>query len=203
MTHKDPLIWTKKNELSSDFCNNTINKFEDDDHKTQGLIGDKRLIDEEVKKSTDLSISEYEEWKNEDNIFFHSINTCLLKYYEHCNQYGPYFPYAFIGASSLQQAFTQDSGYQIQRTCPGEYYHWHHDAMINNNTIRVLTFIWYLNDITHGGYTEFKNGMKIQPEQGKLLIFPALWSYIHRGFPPKSETKYICTGWISTKITAQ
>ena len=53
----------------------------------------------------------------------------------------------------------------------------------------------------YDGYTEFKNGIKIQPEQGKLLIFPAVWSYIHRGFPPKTETKYICTGWIHTEIT--
>jgi hypothetical protein len=43
--------------------------------------------------------------------------------------------------------------------------------------------------------------MEIQPEQGTLLIFPAVWSYIHREFPPKTETKYICTGWIHTEIT--
>ena len=36
MTYKDPLIWIKKNELSSDFCKDTINKFENDDRKTQG-----------------------------------------------------------------------------------------------------------------------------------------------------------------------
>jgi hypothetical protein len=201
MTYKDPLIWIKKNELSSDFCNNTINKFEDDPRKIQGLIGDKKLVNEEFKKSTDLPISKCEDWKNEDEVFFRSITECLPEYYEDCNQYGPYFPHAFIGVSGIQDINSSDSGYQIQRTYPGEYYHWHHDGMIINNTIRVLTFIWYLNDIKHDGYTEFKNGMKIQPEQGKLLIFPAVWSYIHRGFPPKSETKYICTGWIRTEIT--
>lgn len=203
MTYVDPLIWIKKNELSSDFCNNTINKFEDDHRKFQGLIGDKRTIYTEIKRSTDLSISKHEEWKNEDNVFFHSITGCLPEYYEHCNQYGAYFPAAFIGAYGIQDINPQDSGYQIQRTYPGEYYHWHHDGMIMNNTIRVLTFIWYLNDIKYDGYTEFKNGMKIQPEQGKLLIFPAEWCYIHRGFPPKTETKYICTGWIHTEITAR
>ena len=199
MTYKDPLIWIKKNELSSDFCKDTINKFENDDRKTQGsTMGGVRL---EFKKSTDLSISKYKDWKNEDEVFFRSITECLPEYYEDCNQYGPYFSYAFIGVSDYQNINPSDSGYQIQRTYPGEYYDWHHDGRIINNTIRVLTFIWYLNDIKHDGYTEFKNGIKIQPEQGKLLIFPAVWSYIHRGFPPKTETKYICTGWIHTEIT--
>ena len=61
---------------------------------------------------------------------------------------------------------------------------------------RLLTIIWYLNDIHEDGYTEFYSGLKVQPEEGKIMMFPALWPYVHRGFPPKSETKYICTGWI-------
>lgn len=200
MTYTDPLIWVKKNELSSDFCVNTIDKFEGDDRKFQGLVGHNNSAIVDVKKSTDLCISGLEEWKNEDKVFFHSIDRCLSEYYEQCNQYGPYFPKSLAWASRCQNVDPQDSGYQIQRTYPGEYYHWHSDAMMVNNTMRILTFIWYLNDIKYDGYTEFTNGMKIHPEQGKILIFPAEWSYIHRGFPPKSETKYICTGWVHTKI---
>lgn len=61
---------------------------------------------------------------------------------------------------------------------------------------RYFTFIWYLNDIHEDGYTEFIDGTKIQPETGKMIIFPSTWTYTHRGYPPKSEVKYICTGWI-------
>ena len=50
--------------------------------------------------------------------------------------------------------------------------------------------------IKNAGYTEFLDGTKIQPEAGKLVIFPATWMYVHRGVSPKKETKYICTGWI-------
>ena len=63
-------------------------------------------------------------------------------------------------------------------------------------TDRKLTFIWYLNDIKDGGYTEFIDGTKIKPEVGKLVIFPASWEFLHRGVPPKSEDKYLCTGWV-------
>ena len=87
---------------------------------------------------------------------------------------------------------TEDTGYHIQETVPGAGYVWHHDSMDN----RLLSIIWYLNDIHEDGYTEFFTGLKIQPEVGKIIMFPALWPWIHRGYPPKSETKYICTGWI-------
>ena len=61
---------------------------------------------------------------------------------------------------------------------------------------RLVTFIWYLNDIIEDGYTEFEFGLKVQPRVGKILLFPATWQYLHRGYPPKSETKYLCTGWL-------
>ena len=32
-------------------------------------------------------------------------------------------------------------------------------------------------------------------------MFPALWPWVHRGFPPKSEVKYICTGWLYSTMT--
>ena len=75
---------------------------------------------------------------------------------------------------------------------PGDFYTWHHDCMDD----RLLTIIWYLNDVNQDGYTEFSSGLKIQPEIGKILMFPAQWPWVHRGYPPKYETKYICTGWI-------
>ena len=59
---------------------------------------------------------------------------------------------------------------------------------------RYLTFIWYLNTVDEG-WTQFFNGNQVAPRQGRLLIFPSTWTYIHQGYPPK-QTKYIITGWI-------
>jgi len=61
---------------------------------------------------------------------------------------------------------------------------------------RFLAFFMYLNTVDKGGETEFVDGTLIKPEQGKLMLFPATWTYIHQGRPPISNTKYICTGWI-------
>ena len=44
------------------------------------------------------------------------------------------------------------------------------------------------------------NGIKVQPRQGRMLLFPATWCYIHRGAELKgTQNKYIITGWISRK----
>ena len=64
-----------------------------------------------------------------------------------------------------------------------------------------LFFIYYLNDVDSGGETEFKfNPLKVNPEVGKLVIAPALWTHKHRGNPPQNgQYKYIITGWIEKK----
>ena len=50
---------------------------------------------------------------------------------------------------------------------------------------RFLIMMVYLNDDFTGGETEFPIlGDKITPKKGKLLIFPPMWNYLHRGNPP-------------------
>jgi len=38
--------------------------------------------------------------------------------------------------------------------------------------------------------------VKIKPEMGKTLIWPAEWTHAHAGEILKTETKYIITGWM-------
>jgi len=76
-------------------------------------------------------------------------------------------------------------------------YIWHNDQRIekNNSRHRIITFLWYLNDVAEGGDTGFLS-YTVKPEKGKLLLFPADWSYPHCGNMPISNDKYIMTGWI-------
>jgi len=93
--------------------------------------------------------------------------------------------------------------FKIQKTLPGEgYMHWHSEKMYDivpgaaDSYRRFLVYTIYLNDINDGGETEFYyEKKKVKPEKGKVCLFPADFSYVHRGYPPKSETKYILTGW--------
>ena len=180
-------IYIERDALPKSFCNNVIEKFEQDDRKRQGQVGSGVHL--EIKRSSDLSITELEDWKSYDQAFFRCLNNGLKKYVR-------FLPEEYTIHKALSE-IKNDTGYQIQRTQPGDYYIWHHDQ----SATRMVTFIWYLNDIKDGGYTEFIDGTRIQPEAGKLIIFPATWDFLHRGVSPKSETKYLCTGWVHTNMS--
>ena len=186
-------IYIRHNALTPEFCQNVIEKFENDDRSVPGKIGtdEFRRVDTTIKNSLDLLISPLPEWKEEDLVFFNSLNRHIHEY-QKCEYLGDILNMRFQNP--------RDSGYQIQRTSPGLGYTWHNDNQVGqyviDNGIRWATYIWYLNDVKEDGYTEFVDGTKIQPEAGKIVIFPACWPYIHRGFPPKSETKYLVTGWM-------
>ena len=185
-TKSSDFIYIQKDALPRSFCNNVIQKFELDDRKRQGRVGSGVRLD--IKRSCDLSITGKEDWKSYDEAFFKSLNNALKEYLR-------FIPEEYIQFKALNR-IEDDTGYQIQKTQPGDYYIWHHDQ----TKTRLVTFIWYLNDVKDGGYTEFIDGTRIQPEAGKLIIFPATWDFLHRGVSPKTETKYICTGWVHAEM---
>ena len=61
----------------------------------------------------------------------------------------------------------------------------HVDVLSREGAKRFLILMVYLNDDFENGETEFPIfGDKIKPEKGKLLVFPPLWQYLHKGNPP-------------------
>ncbi|MEO8000299.1 MAG: 2OG-Fe(II) oxygenase [Arenimonas sp.] len=75
---------------------------------------------------------------------------------------------------------TGDEGFQL-----------HFDS-IGEKANRYLVFLWYLNDVTEGGGTEFPElGVTIQAKAGRLVMFPPYWMYQHLGQAPVSNDKYI------------
>ena len=57
---------------------------------------------------------------------------------------------------------------------------------------RFLVFFVYLNNVDFGGETEFPDlDLTISPECGTILVFPATWTFLHRGNTPISNDKYI------------
>ena len=103
----------------------------------------------------------------------------------------------------LTSNYVFESAFMIQKyeKNKGKYIY-HDDFSINLNLkkYRVITFIWYLNDVIEGGETEFFGTYKITPKKGKLLFFPAGWLYPHCGKTPISSDKYIITGWLYVSI---
>ena len=62
---------------------------------------------------------------------------------------------------------------------------------------RVLAWMLYLNDVDEGGETEFLyQHVRFKPKRGDFLVWPGGFTHTHRGNPPISNDKYICTGWV-------
>ena len=190
------LIFIKDGALKPDFCEQAIKKFEDDGEAEPGGTGRFNTYNPTVKQSYDLFIEPSNGWGDEDEVFFQSLVNCYKEYYEN-------FIETIPGCSGYNMLW--DRGYKIQRTVPGGFYHWHNDFGVGDERHsdfgeRLVTFIWYLNDVDEGGETEFMDGTKVKPKQGRLMFFPCTWMYGHRGCPPVSNNKYICTGWLHGKI---
>jgi hypothetical protein len=92
--------------------------------------------------------------------------------------------------------------FNLQRYAPGEgFYSWHCDWNTSDEATepirRVLAWILYLNTVPDGG-TEFHwQDHHVEAVKGKLAIFPAGLSHLHRGRISESHTKTIATGWIN------
>lgn len=177
-------VFEVQDGLPGDVCREMIRRFET--HKEQqyeGLIGQRQWKERSIKKSTDLTISGKADWKDIDAILFASMARAITAFRDRY----PYFRGRF-----------KDMGYVMQRTLPGEYYHWHIDGGSHEFSQRQLVAIWYLNDVSGpGGETEFLyQDLKVKPKEGKLLLFPPFWTHEHRGVTLEKGVKYIATTWV-------
>jgi len=177
-------IFEKSNALPLDVCQEMIRRFEQDtENQYKGRVGQQAHEEHSIKRSTDLVTSGKDNWNDLDKELFRSLGAAIQEFRE---QY-PFFKGPF-----------KDNGYAIQRTDPGEFYHWHIDGGSHEFALRQLVAIWYLNDVEGpGGETEFSyQNVKIKPQAGKLCLFPPFWTHEHRGVTLEKGLKYIATTWV-------
>jgi hypothetical protein len=142
-------------------------------------------VNKNIKDSIDCSlinapvelVSEYF-----NNLQF--VTNEYIKKYPQCNNYSAWSLY---------------EGSNIQYYPPGGGYHaWHTERSGASipEAFRHLVYMTYLNDVTDDGETEFLHqNLKIKPEKGLTVIWPADWTYTHRGVSSKTQEKWIATGW--------
>ena len=187
-------IWVKENSLTRYFCNKVIKKFDNESKKYDGLIGSDGRVDRNVKVTKDFVLTRDPNWQKEDAVFCQALKKGLHEYSTYLKNIHPLnVPYTYEHVT--------DQGYKLQRYEPNGFYDWHNDWIMHQlQGSRIYVFMWYLNTIRKrdGGYTEFTDGTRLQPKCGSLVMFPATWTYLHRGYPPKVR-KYLCNGWIYTQ----
>jgi len=101
-----------------------------------------------------------------------------------------------------------DTGFQVQKYHKNfGYYRPHVDsfpAPSSSVTNRVLASVMYLNDVEHGGETNFPlHEVKVTPRAGRIVLFPAVWTHPHESCTPISGDKWIISTFIINEYSQQ
>lgn len=173
-----------KNSIPEILCEQIIYLFEKEE-KFSGMTI--RGLQKNILDSDDFIIpKKTENWDKIETFLHKELSAKIVNYLDSINKYSSNYHgnSKFFTENFLIRKYNKNNG----------KYTFHVDEHPNKN--RILTFIWYLNNIENGGETEFHNNIKINPEQGKLLIFPSSWIYPHTSKVPISDDKYAIIGWI-------
>ena len=169
-------------------CEDIIDLFENNKQFHQkGVTG--IGINENVKKSIDMPVDP----KVLNNDQFKVLKIYMSKLFECYQDYKTTWPF-------LNRSFSEIDipTFNLQKYEEGGHFadvHCERDQITNMH--RVFAWMTYLNDVDSGGETYFEHfKLKIKPEAGKTLIWPAEWTHAHKGEVLKSGLKYIVTGWM-------
>ena len=185
-------IYSQPKALPSELCEELIATFEISTSKKPGVINqnDKVATFSHIKQSTDLCFTpEYEQ----DPVWGPLLKPVLEVLHTEVDNYA----FKFKEAIYTLNDFRLETVFNIQRYLPGEAYKAFHCERGGITTgHRILVWMFYLNDVTDKGETQFYyQDWKEKAEQGKLLIWPSDWTHLHRGIISPSQAKYIMTGW--------
>lgn len=171
------------NDIS--ICDKLINYYNNSE-KFIGKIGNGHTVDVSIKDSTDCHLDPNNQlFKNYIDQLIFVVNLYKEKF-AFCDRYSPWGITEHINI----QHYAPTQGFKS----------WHTERVGATfpNCFRHLVFMTYLNDVTDEGETEFfYQNIKFKPRKGLTLIWPADWTYTHRGVPSQTQEKYIITGWFS------
>ena len=173
---------------NNNLCNELIKYFEENVllQKQGETAGGKNIL---FKKRTDISIMP----KDLENLKLKFFKNYISELYNCFKDYNDQWPFL----KNVIKNF--DIGvFHMGKYLPGDHFSRMHTERGNLATShRVFAWMTYLNDVEDGGETNFSHyGIRIKPEIGKTLIWPAEWTHAHAGEVLNSGVKYIITGWM-------
>ncbi len=169
---------------------NLINFFEKNHNlQKQGTVGGG--INLNIKKTKDIKIDPKDLYIEEYSIFKDYIRELFNCYNDYKNQW-PFIKQNFKSVDI--------PSFNLQRYLPGDHFARIHTERGSTQTMhRIFAWMTYLNDVDDNanGCTYFPHfNLKIKPEKGKTLIWPAEWTHAHSGEILNNGKKYIITGWM-------
>ena len=172
--------------IDSSLCDYLIELHENNPNKTQGTINN-GTVNTYVKNSED---TKYIPNSTDIQPYINALRVSAKNYidiYPMCNEGAPW---SIFDVVNIQKYPVKEGG----------FLEWHTERSSSRgmSSTRHLVFMTYLNDIVDGGETEwFHQRLKIKPEKGLTVIWPADWTFTHRGLPSLTQVKYVITGWFN------
>lgn len=177
-------------------CDDLVAYFEANPHlQGPGMWGkqDERgdrigVVDPEIKQSVEMSFppdSRTPEYAR----YTRALQECVEAYIAHYTFCDHYAPWTILEGTNLQY-YPPGGGYKVWHTERG--------GAAAPNASRHLVFMTYLNTVNDAGETLFYyQRLRVKPDKGLTLIWPADWTHTHQGVPSPTEEKYIITGWFN------
>jgi len=195
-TSQDTLIRVYKNAYTDEFCDKTIDVWEQLT-KTALEDGEHAWSDVGFRRDKAIFMDEWSKDTTEAEVKLRSeVATGVFE------RLTPIVDTYLKDVGIFKEVYCRPHNVKVQKydhTRGGGYYQFHSEQSEGDSYIsRLLTYTVYLNDVPEGeGETEFLNqGFRYQPSKGDLVIFPAFFTHTHRGNPVYTTDKYIATGWM-------
>lgn len=169
-------------------CNNIVKIFDSNKIlQAQGTTA--KGIDRKVKDSIDIGIDPNDLRKDG----FKDLKIYFNKLFECYQDYKKQWPFLNKNLETVDIP-----RFNIQKyNTGGHFAELHCEREGIRNMHRFFAWMTYLNNVESGGETYFEHfNLKIKPEIGKTLIWPAEWTHAHRGEVLQAGSKYIITGWM-------
>lgn len=201
-------IYIKENSLDPEFCDKVIEYFnnheeEQYDGVLSSTLGNEETTEKNKKDTIDLNntisnVSPNSEWFPIQRVLINEVKTNINEYFKKLDPENNIF---FFDKNFKNRIYLETLLMHKYKKNEGKF-SYHNDFLYlpKKRKYRIFNFMWYLNDVTEGGETEFFGSYKIKPEKGKMVIFPSEWFFPHTGKIPISDDKYIVTGWIYNNI---
>ncbi len=173
------------NVLNPSDCGFIISQFENSCYKTQGTHGNskgEKVVDAEVKQSIELPDQRF------SNVTFHSpyiqraVTDSIDKYIKQFMLIDSMFHFNLDDVYTFQKHESGGGGYKV----------WHCEHGPTDS--RILAWQIFLNDSVGIEFLKYRN---VKGRRGRVLIWPAGWTHMHRSLPNNRGNKYIVNGWAS------
>lgn len=178
-----PDIWVYPDAFPAALCERMIAKFDADPKQERNPYhqGD---VDEyqENRKCAKILITRRSDWTAEDSQAWSHVRQVGVHYFEQIH--GVSWPFGYSGFEFL-----------CYRP-PNDHCVTHFDGGV---PARLASCITYLNDVEEGAETVFsRQGVKVKPTRGSVLLFPPSFTHPHYAPPPISNPRHCLVTWLVT-----